>query len=272
MKANMGTVILALVLVFMFFSPTQAQYFKFSNELYQNNDEVRDAVEGVLKFFNSFVGGGLFHTAKLHSVGGIDVGLRGVVANVPDDLELLPVFIDESRIGLAFLHGSIGLPGRFELMGRFFYFPLGADADLTLEPPRARDSRGGVTLIGGGVKYGLVQAPGLPKITLLGAFHALGVPDEFDFGTVNTLSFKAIASHSLAIVTVYAAGGFDFTRLSLDDDLPDFPDLAGESFDGSNGHFTLGVTANVFPFVHVNGSYSFSEFNSFDLGLGISFR
>ena len=72
-------------------SPTSAQYFKFENPA--NKKAVERQVEGILKFFDSLVGGGMFHTADLHSTGGADFGLTGVVASVPKNLKdcrLLP--------------------------------------------------------------------------------------------------------------------------------------------------------------------------------------
>lgn len=251
----------------------RAQYFRFDNLSAEDIDEgvPELEVEGILKFFGAVVGQGLYHTADLHNTGGLDVGLRGVVANVPDEFEGLPVFIDEERIGLAFLHGSLGLPGNFELMGRFFYFPLGSDVDLNLSPPRAADSRGGVTLIGGGVKYGLLQMPGAPKIMVMGAYHALLVPSEFDFGTVGTLSFKGVVSHSLPILAVYAGAGVDITSLKVNDDVP-IQDFGGERFTETELHYTVGAQVKPLPLVHVNASLNFGDFNSFDLGLGVSFR
>lgn len=253
-----------LLTVFVIFTmtPAQAQYFKFEN---MAPDEIKVEVDAILKFFGSIVGGGLYHTADLHSVGGLDVGLRGVVANVPEDFKNLPVFSEDNLVGLAFLHGSLGLPGNFELLGRFFYFPLGNGEDRSLIPQRV-DSRGGVTLIGGGLKYGLLQIPGVPKIMVLGAYHVLLVPEEFDFGTVSTVSLKGVVSHSVPLLTVYAGGGIDITTLKLNEE------FGGERSTGNEPHLTLGVQIKPLPLIHVNGSYNFSEFPSFELGVGISFR
>jgi len=268
---------LILGLLFVIFTvltvpSAQAQYFKFDNltpEQVQSG-VIEIEVDAILKFFGSIVGGGLYHTADLHSVGGIDVGLRGVIAVVPDEFDDLPVFSEENLVGLAFLHGSLGLPGNFELLGRFFYFPvLGSDPDENASPPRAADSRGGVTLIGGGLKYGLLQIPGVPKIMVLGAYHVLLVPEEFDFGTVSTVSLKGVVSHSVPLLTVYAGGGIDITTLKLKDDIPI---LGGDRSTGSEPLLTLGVQIKPLPLIHVNGSYNFSEFPSFELGVGISFR
>ena len=279
MKAKFYNFICATVLSLCLVSGANAQYFKFDQsqgQAYETQQDVEVAVDGILKFFGAVVGGGLYHTADLHSVGGVDIGFRGVVASVPDEFEAVPVFLDENRVGLAFLHGSVGLPGNLEVMGRFFYQPLGADQNTVLTPPRAADSRGGVTLIGAGLKYGLLQMPGAPKVTLIGAYHALFVPEEFDFGTVGTASLKAVASYSLPflpIAGVYASVGVDHTRLSLDEDIDLFTDaLGGESFSTTETSYGIGATVRPFPLIIVNGALGFGEFNSFDLGFAISFR
>lgn len=261
-QSILSIVVMALVLTVA--KGAQAQYFKFDTA--QNDQQIEDEVGAILELFGSIVGGGLFHTADLHSVGGLDVGLRGVLANVPEDFKGLPVFADENYVGLAFLHGSLGLPGNFELLGRFFYFPLGADADANLSPPRA-DSRGGVTLIGGGLKYGLFQTPGLPKVMVLAAYHAVLVPDEFDFGNVGTFSINGVASYSVPLLSLYVGAGLDITSLKLNDQF-----LGGKRFTETGTHLTVGAKVTVFPLVHVNGSYNIGEFSSVDLGIGISFR
>lgn len=264
MRKGLISAMMLLVLMFICISNVQAQYFKFEN---QNDDTIREEVGAILKFFGALVGGGLYHTADLHNTGGLDVGLRGTVAHVPDEFKGLPVFSEENLLGLAFLHGSLGLPGNFELMGRFFYFPLGADAQPNANPPRAADSRGGVTLIGGGLKYGLIQMTGVPKVLVMATYHALIVPEEFDFGTVSTLSFNGVVSHSIPLLSVYAGVGVDITTLKLKDQF-----LNGDRFSETVPHATVGANVSVFPLVHVNGAYNIGKFNSFDLGIGISFR
>lgn len=251
-----------------FLSPSSAQYFKFDTAADQA--EVEFQVEGILKFFDSLVGGGMFHTADLHSTGGADFGITGVVASVPANLEGLPTFAEENLLGLAFLQGSFGLPGNFELFGRFFYLPVGSDDITQLRPS---DSRGGVTIIGGGLKYGLFQTPGLPKVMVMGVFHSLGVPDEFDFGSVNTLSFKVVASHSFPLLSLYAGAGVDITTLKLNGDFAGgLFGLEGDRFTESLPHLTIGAKFKPLPLIHATAAYNVSSFSSIALGVGISFR
>ncbi|MCG8603749.1 hypothetical protein MJD09_01965 [bacterium] len=271
MKQKLAILGISLLLCSIFPVVTQAQYFKFTNA--QSQTDVELQVEGILKFFDSLVGGGMFHTADLHSVGGFDLGMTGVVASVPDDLEGLPTFSEENLLGLAFLQGSLGLPGNFELLGRFFYLPIGSDTDLNASPPRAADSRGGVRIIGGGLKYGLIQMPGLPKVMVMGAFHTVSVPSDFDFGTVNTLSFKAVASHSIPLLSFYVGAGVDITTLKLSSDFDgDLFGLEGDRFTESLPHVTLGVKVKPLPLLHVTAAYNVSDFASLALGVGVSLR
>lgn len=266
MKRGVTTLALILMIFTLSVPSVKAQYFKFNQgtDLATANLEV----EAILKYFGSMVGGGLYHTADMHNIGGLDVGLTGIVSKVPDEFQSLPVFIDEDKLGLAFLHGSFGLPGNLEIIGRFFYFPIGSDANSNLQ---RQDSRGGVTIIGGGLKYGLLQMPGIPKIMVMGTYHALFVPSEFDFGTVGTLSFNAVVSHSLAILTAYVGGGIDITTLKVDKDVP-IPGFAGKRFTENTTHATIGANISVFPFVHVNGAVNLGKFNSVDLGVFLSIR
>jgi len=274
MKNGIIGVIIALLILGVFVPTTQAQYFRFNNIQADGNQTQKQraelSVEAILKMFGTMVGSGQYQTAEMHSLLGFDVGMRGVLTTVPSEFEDLPVFLGDGEVGLAFLHASLGLPGKLELFGRFFYLPLGAESDpANLAPQNAADSRGGVTLIGGGLKYGLVQMPGTPKIMLMGTYHQLLVPDEFDFGNVGTLSLNAVISHSLAVLSIYAGAGVDITNLTVNDDSPLLP---GQSFTENGFKYTLGAKASVLPFVHISGAMNFGEFTSFDLGLGISIR
>ncbi|MFQ5674937.1 MAG: DUF6588 family protein [bacterium] len=257
--------VLLCAVIFICVPVVHAQYFKFDNAA--NDQQIKDEVEGILKYFSSLVGGGMFHTADLHDFGGVDIGLTGTLSTVPSKFEGLPVFSEENLVGLAFLNASIGLPGNFELIGRFFYLPVGSSVDQDAVPVRSLDSRGGVTLIGGGLKYGLLQMPGVPKIMIMGTFHSLTVPDEFDFGNVSTISFKGVISHSFPLITLFVGAGIDITRLELDDAF-----LNGDSFTETLPNATVGARVQVLPLVHVNAAYNFSEFASFAFGAGLSIR
>lgn len=263
--------IFALMLAFCSLEPltTTARAQNFDLDRYDPN-ALDEAVEPILKFFGALGGSGFVNTAKLHAFGGFDIGLRVVGAVVPDEFSglLLPSrtgeqiggpFAEENVLALPFLTASLGLFGNLEVLARYFTFPLGD------EP-----TDGTVTLVGGGVKYGLLQTGMIPKLTVIGAYQALIVPDEFDFGTVKIASLKAFASKDFLILTVYGGGGLDKTFLTLD--IQDLPPDFDRDYDATHTHWTLGATATVFPFVRVNGEFSFGEFDSFTIGASVSIR
>ncbi|MBC7185474.1 MAG: hypothetical protein H5U38_00415 [Calditrichaeota bacterium] len=217
-----------------------------------------DDIDQVLKLFSSFSAGGTFHTADLHSILGLDVGVRGVAVFVPDKYKQLRggPFEDVSFAGLPFVHASVGLPFRLEAMGRFFHFPLG-------EEP----TRGGVTLAGVGLKFGLLQGPILPKVALMATYHAFFVPEEYSFGTVSTMSAKAVVSKGVPFVTFYSGIGVDRTSLDLD-----YNGITG-SYSSTNVHGNVGLTIKPLPLLYANIDYMFAEeFSGFNVGVGVTIR
>lgn len=224
----------------------------------QNFDVGPNDVDQVLKLFSSFSAGGTFHTADLHSFLGLDVGVRGVAVFVPDKYQQLKggPFEDVNFVGLPFVHASIGLPFRLEAMGRFFHFPLGEDP-----------TRGGVTLAGVGLKYGLLQGRLLPKVALMATYHAFSVPEEYSFGTVSTASLKAVISKGVPFITFYSGIGVDRTALELD------YGGVNDSYSSTNVHANIGVTLKPLPLVYINADYMFAEeFSGFNIGAGVTIR
>jgi hypothetical protein len=268
--------ILMLLAVCFLFTDVRAQ--DFSIPTIQNNykelvinrnrqDDFDKQIESILKYFSSIVGNGFVNTASLHQVLGFDVGLRGVITVVPDELKDiipdkdLPNVTDPltgaSAVPIPFLHGSVGLPGNFEVMGKFFSVSVADKPDNN------------VTLIGGAVKYGVLRGNvALPAITLLGGYQALVVPKDYPFGNVSTFSLKGYISKGFVLVTVYGGGGIDRTSLTID--IPEFKFKKDYNVTYASG--TIGATVTPFPFVKVNADYNFGELKNIAVGIGVSFR
>ncbi|MDQ7054085.1 MAG: hypothetical protein Q9P14_14820 [candidate division KSB1 bacterium] len=247
---------------------SRAQNFSLSG---YEQPQLDDQIEPILQLFGALVGTGFVNTADLHSLAGFDIGARAVIAIVPDEYKgIIPAqpgqppgpLAGTDYVPLPFLTASLGLLPNIEVMGRLFRFPIGEDP-----------TRGAITLVGAGVKYGVLQLPALPKVMLVGAYHMLFVPEEFDFGTVKVASLKLFASQSLAIFTVYAGAGVDRTFLTVQiPDSPNFPGGFEQSFSGTHTHGTVGLTATIFPLVRVNADYNFGKFPSFSAGISVSLR
>ncbi len=236
-------------------------------------EQVQMLAEPILGFFGSIGGAGFVNTARVHKLGGFDVGVRFPAAIVPDefgnligdlpdpDVPLGP-FDNEDVLGYPFITASLGLPGNLEVNARCFHYPVGE-----------RPLREEVTLIGGALKYGLVQNPNRPNIVLLAGYQVLIVPEDFDFGDVSVLSLKGFISQDISMLTFYLGYGYDRTDLTIQiAPIESFlPDGFTAAFDGSSTHTTLGATLNLSVF-KINAEYNFGEFQNVTAGATFSIR
>ncbi len=239
-------------------------------ETQQNLDEV---IQPLLDLFGFYSGGGLYHTADIHGIAGFDIGVRVITMMVKDDQKPpLPypsseelnggVFRDMTLMPLPVLQASLGLPGNIEATGRFFTYPMGEG-----------EKKGNVTLIGLGVKYGLIQNIALPRVAIVAAYHYLTVPADFDFGNVSTISAAAVVSKSLlGILEAYGSVGIDYNKFEVDLQLPDPIGKVTKTYSNNNLRYNVGLKISPFPLLYVHADYSFGKVQGFNVGAGISFR
>ena len=234
-----------------------------------NLDEV---VEPLLDLFGFYSGGGLYHTADIHGLLGFDVGIRLVTMMVKNDQKPdLPfpnsdelnggVFRDMTLMPLPLLQASVGLPGNIEATGRFFTYPMGED-----------EKEGNITLIGLGVKYGLLQNMMLPRVAIVAAYHYLTVPDEFDFGNVSSFSGAVVVSKGFAIIDFYGGIGIDYNKFEVDFELPPPIGKVTKDYTKQNMRYNLGVKIKPFPLLFIHADYNFGNVQGFNVGLGVNFR
>ena len=228
-------------------------------------DEIDKQIEALLELYNSLAGAGFVNTAELHQIGGIDVRLSFLGSPVPEQFRDIIPTVKDPLEGVEFtsfgvLHGNLGVLPRLEVYGRFFTLPV-----------QGEPKGGNVTLVGGGVKVGLLEdKPGSPALAIMGGYQSVLVPDNFDFGSVSTWSLKAFISKSLPVVTLYAGGGADRTDLILT--VPGLPPQIDESYRKLSPQGTAGVTFKFIPFVKINAEANYSTFWSFAAGAGLSVR
>ncbi len=272
MRKQIIPVVIMLAALFLF---TRIEAQDFSQGTISNNynqlkgsqqglDAFDEQIESILKLFSSLVGSGFVNTASVHSLGGIDVGVRGVFAVIPDELQNIvttPKDLPDPLQGtdvvpLPFFHGSLGLPANFEVTARFFTFPL------------ADEPGGNITLVGGALKYGLLEDNlSTPAVALLVGYQTILVPDQYAFGTVSTLSFKGFISKNLSILTLYGGGGIERTALKID-----IPGLIQRDYDLTYPNGTVGLRFSPLPLLKVNADFNFGEVNNVAAGVSISFR
>src|SRR5262245_16708016 len=128
-------------------------------------DVIDKQIEALLKLYNSLAGSGFVNTAELHNVGGIDLRLSFLGSPVPEQFRDIIPTIKDPLEGVEFtsygvLHGNIGLLPRVEIYGRFFSLPV-----------QGEPKGGNVTLVGGGLKIGLLEdKPGSPALAIMGGY------------------------------------------------------------------------------------------------------
>lgn len=258
----------AFLVIFTFSGTVLAQkYDVFGDLLSIAEQEVDKEAKPLLKAFGTVTGGGMFTTADLHSVGGFELGVHTVGAIIPEK-DQLRVFDGINLIGVPLIHASVGLPANLELSARVFSYKTGETVE------------GNVTVIGGGLKYGLLQLPALPKVSLLAAYHALIPPDDFQFGTVSTYTLKALVSHNFLIFTLYGGAGIDVTNLEIDvpaADIPAgvqslYPNGFNKLYENSSFQGAIGLLIIPIPFFRFNAAFNFGAYSGFDIGLVFSFR
>ncbi|MCK5737975.1 hypothetical protein KAH55_02290 [bacterium] len=240
-------------------------YQEFGGNSAEKNLE--DNVLPILKTFGFQAGSGLYNSADLHSVLGIDINLHVTILNVNDALKTGwdgPVGTkdgplgDESNIILPAFQAGIGLPINLDLFVR--YYPT----KIMKNPAGGTEI---IPMMGVGFKYGLIQSLLLPKVCLVGAYNRHLVPDSYDFSDVSTASIGLAASKSLPLLaTIYGGVGMDWTTISVD--------MAAETFDYQELMFRglVGVKISLLPFISLYADYNFGELSAYSAGLGFSFR
>ena len=230
------------------------------------SQDLEETISAAVKFFGSAMGAGLYHSADVHGPLGLCLGANGAILTLPDEFNGLPV-IDTDQIILGYAHANLGLGGNLEITGRMLLlFDLSGNLEVPI-PGNAATGTG--KLFSVGVKYGLLQMFGMPKLAVQASGHFVTLPSDFDFGTVRGASVKLIASHSFAIFGVYVGGGIDYSEAKVDDAIPG---IGGKKFHETGFLYNIGVQMNVLPFVTVNAGLNFGEYKSYDLGADISIR
>ena len=282
MKIKYGLILIALIILVSGNAPAIGQDINLDlekmilppqDELTMENATANldAAVDPLLDLFGFYTGGGLYHTGKVHGLGGFDVGVKLVTMMISEDQKPdLPFPSSEAAYGgvfkktelmpLPMLQVSVGLPGNLEAMGRFFTYPIGKGED-----------EGNITLVGLGVKYGLLQNMLLPKVAVVAAYHYLNVPEEFDFGSVNSISAALVVSKGFTFIDVYGGLGIDFNKLEVELDLPGLGPVS-KKYEKSNFRGNLGFKLKPFPLLFINADYNFGDVQGFNVGLGLSFR
>lgn len=199
------------------------------------------------------IGSADFHDGKTAGFPGFDISVYANVQTEPEtDNEILKM-ADVDIFGVPTVAVTVGLPFNFEVTARGIGYA-------------------GYTLIGGGVKFGLLQGKALgllPRIKV-GAYY-----DMFDheYLKMQHWSVFASASFNLPVIKPYVGIGMDQTKLETKVISVAGPVvLPGTTVTVTEPRFTAGANMTILPMIHIFAAYNWLHGNTgAQAGAGISF-
>ncbi|MBI4423960.1 MAG: hypothetical protein HY554_09550 [Elusimicrobia bacterium] len=211
----------------------------------------RPSVKPFTRDLGGVLGSASFHYGRSIGISGFDIGAHG-------GLQLRPSPGNEplrrtgvKAFGLPWAQAEVGLP--FNLDG----FIRGI-------------SHQGITISGGGLRYGLLKHSDQPWATQLLLSSVAHSVAHKDF-SASHFGVNVVASIGVPSVSPYVAAGFDRTRLVVKTSDLD-PTLIGEAATTFESRFTAGISIRPHPFVYVQGAFTVAHGEpGFDTGLGIRF-
>jgi hypothetical protein len=243
MKAFLAAVLLAAA---------QSSAFAVANP-YSGFQQYADS--GSLKPFTrdlgGLLGGATFHDGRSLGFSGFDVGVRYSEQFYPSKGDNIMLNNGVRSFGLPWVQAEIGLP--FKIDG----FIRGI-------------SYNGVTVSGGGIRYGLYNAsdkPWAPQVLISGVADTV-VHQAF---SASHFGLDAVASAGTTFFLPYAGVGVDRTRLVVRSSLLD-PTLNGDNVTTVDLRFTAGVRLKIYQFTYVNLAYvNVHDQSGAEGGLGVRF-
>jgi len=175
------------------------------------------------------------------------------------------------------IQAALGLPAGFELIGRFI--------------PKTTIDDAEVSQWGLGIKHDIKQhIPGVKLLpfdfSILGAFNSLEVKYFIDKDlaqsgemNLNTWTVQGIISKKLSFVTFYGAAGYnsgtsEYNMLGtyeIEGTSESITDPVSLNYESEGAMATLGARFKFGP-IFLNTDYTFQEFNTINVGIGVSIR
>lgn len=197
------------------------------------------------------LGGASAHTGRTLGMPGFWAGAVGAVQLRPDRDNRILRDGGVKAFGIPLIEAGVGLPLKIDLIVHGI-------------------SAMGVTVYGGGVRYGLYRTDlvdtFLPNVSI-SAFGDKVIHKHFSasHGAVN-----AAATWNLPIVKPFFVAGFDVTEVKIG--ATAVPGLSGSKATARGSRFAAGVDLHPFPFVSLRAAYALRHaIPGFDLGLGVQF-
>lgn len=215
----------------------------------------KDALKPFARDLGGMLGANVAHSGRSLGFPGFDVGGRFAGMLSVDDKDVILKGADAEQFGMPYIQAELGLPFKLDGFIRGF-------------------SYSGLSMVGGGLRYGLlrvVDLPLTPQLTLgvVGDTLSFSQFSATHFGANVTLSVKAL------IVEPYLGVGFDRTRVEIKSVAASQVGLAtdGDNSVGTASRVTLGLNLKPLPLFYVFAGYTLIDGaqNGFEGGLGVRF-
>lgn len=177
------------------------------------------------------LGGATFHNGRSLGFSGFDIGVRYAAQFHPSAGDNIMRGNNVRMFGLPIVQAEIGLPFKIDGFIRGISYQ-------------------GLTVSGGGVRYGVFSAsdkPWAPQILISGVGHSV-VHKDF---SATHFGANLVASAGTPAVTPFVGAGFDRTRLVVRSSLLD-PTLNGRDVTTLESRFTAGVNVKPYQFVYAS--------------------
>ena len=248
MKTLLKSTLLAVVFSALSVLSAWAGFSDFKNLV--TNDDLKPFARDI----GGMLGANPAHSGRSLGFPGFDVGIKaGGMLKVDKDDNLLKA-ADLKKFGMPWIQAELGLPFKLDGFIRGF-------------------SYGGLTMVGGGLRYGLLNVTDLPLTPQLTATVMANTLSYSQFSATHiggdlTVSVKAL------IVEPYLGVGVDRTKVEVKSvglgNVSGVKD--GDTAVGTAPRITLGLNLKPLPLVYIHAGYTLIKSASgFETGVGIRF-
>ncbi len=210
----------------------------------------RDNLEAFAKDAGGLLGSGVFSTGRILGWGGFQLAVKGAYMPKPSD-ENTALGSDKKEMFYPFIQGEIGLPFRLDGFIR-------------------ASSWDGLTLAGGGLKWGIVRPQDTlytfqPMITVMAQN---GVHKAF---SLTQYSANFVLSFKLPYVVPYIGAGADITKVTVESCQSD-PTLVGERKSVTTPRATLGLNVKLPSYIDLSVAANYVNYGiGAEASLGVRF-
>ncbi|MCK9583245.1 MAG: hypothetical protein M0Q46_06515 [Endomicrobiales bacterium] len=148
-------------------------------------------LDNFAKDFGVLLGGGSYHQAKVLGFPGLDIGIHVPIIKTSDENTIVKAS-NVDNMFLPILQAEIGLPAKFDLIGRFVSYENS-------------------TLIGGGVRYGIIKSalPVVPNVSVQAIYTQFEASVGVNKFKADDIGVNALASFDLPVITPYVGLGYN---------------------------------------------------------------